>query len=55
MAVTLLGYQRREVGFLGIAEVHEQYLEYCAFNGIEVPKDDDLDDDFDDDGEEEVN
>lgn len=54
IAVTLLGYSRREAGFLGLTEIFEQYRWYCQFNGIKIPDDgdDDYDDDFDETKEE---
>jgi len=44
--VTLLGYTRRELRFISISELLDQYEEYCAFRGIKTsnPEDPDYDD-----------
>lgn len=34
----LLGYTRRETRFLSLNELLEQFTEYCAMNGIELPQ-----------------
>ena len=38
IAVGLLGYTRRETRFLSLNELLEQFTEYCAMNGIELPQ-----------------
>lgn len=38
IAVGLLGYSRRETRFLSLDELLDQFAEYCAMNGIEMPQ-----------------